>query len=275
MGLTAPPGTRAPARLIPLTARINLALALVALLAGCTGAPDLLHVAWPADDPTRVVAQDGVVEGLSSVHILTLGVVETDKSTYGLVTPAVVQVKANGTGHVLIQSPYGVADDTKQSVLDAARAAAYVAGVEARAFDYTVLLDKDAGPMSGPSAGSQFALGFYVALNNLLDPGHPLSIADHYAGTGTISSDGDIGLVGGVPYKAQAAAKDATQLFVYPDGPVYTDTATSQHPAQVDMGTTCDRLVLTCETVGTLASLIDVATTPAPAAANAAAGLLH
>lgn len=232
-----------------------VALALTALTAGC------LDGVLTLDSESMPIAATGDEQGQSSVSILTLGVVESRRGSDGIVTPAVVSVKAGGTGQILIQSPYGVAQDTRQSIIDAARASAAVARVDPASYDYAVSLDEDSGPMSGPSAGSQWALGFYVALHNLLDPEAPLSVAESYAGTGTISARGVIGEVGGVADKAEAAADHHEGLFVYPEGPVYADDGWI--PQRVDMDGVCDDLALRCVQVGTLAELVRVATVAA------------
>ncbi len=70
------------------------------------------------------------------------------------------------------------------------------------------LKTKDIG---GPSAGLMFALGVYNAVSETdITRGHKI------AGTGTISTDGRVGAVGGVKYKAIAAQRAGAQLFLVP-----------------------------------------------------------
>jgi predicted S18 family serine protease len=245
-----------PVVAMPRTLPLALAaVALAALTAGC------LDGVLSLEPETLPIVATGDSQAQASVSILTLGVVESRRGSDGIVTPATVTVKAAGTGQILIQSPYGVAQDTRQSIIDAARASSAVARVDAAAYDYVVRLDEDSGPMSGPSAGSQWALGFYVALHNLLDPEAPLAVLESYAGTGTITAKGAVGEVGGVADKAEAAADHREGLFVYPDGPVYAEEGWI--PQRVDMDGVCDDLALRCVQVATLAELVRVATVAA------------
>jgi PDZ domain-containing protein len=65
--------------------------------------------------------------------------------------------------------------------------------------------------IGGPSAGLMFALGIYNAVSPIdITKGHKI------AGTGTISTDGKVGPVGGVRYKVEAAEKAGAELFLAP-----------------------------------------------------------
>lgn len=228
--------------------RLGLLFALGVLLAGCV---------QPLPE-TRIIVIQSSPEGTSSANLLILGIVEVEEEgpPVGHVVPVQVTVRA-GQGDVYVDSPYEVAADTKDSILVAVHAAAFVAGLQADAFDYEVSLDERSGDLSGPSGGSQFALGFYVALNNLLSPEHPLLIRGDYAGTGTINDHGNIGSVGGVPAKAEAL-DGVVDVFAYPRGPVYESSGWFADP--VDMDGVCAKAGLHCAQVETLVDLLDVAT---------------
>lgn len=207
---------------------------------------------------TRAIVAHSTMQGRSSAHVELLGVVDGQHGAAGLVIPVEVTV-ARGHGSVVVDAPFEVAKDTKASILDGVRAATFVAGLRADAFDFEVRFGPSAGSLSGPSGGSQFALAFYVALNNLLDPERPLHIRDEYAGTGTVSRHGGIGPVGGIPAKLQAAA-DVAEVFAYPKGPVRA----SLFAHAVDMPQACAGVGLHCAPVGSLADLIEVAAAPGP-----------
>lgn len=69
--------------------------------------------------------------------------------------------------------------------------------------------------VGGPSAGLLFALGII----NKLDGdgrGGDLTGGRTIAGTGTIDAAGEVGAVGGVPLKTQAAARDGASVFLVP-----------------------------------------------------------
>lgn len=72
-------------------------------------------------------------------------------------------------------------------------------------------LDLKTKEIGGPSGGLMFALGIYNAVSTTdVTRGHKI------AGTGTISTDGKVGAVGGVKYKVLAAEKAGAELFLAP-----------------------------------------------------------
>lgn len=73
----------------------------------------------------------------------------------------------------------------------------------------------DLGDIGGPSAGQLIALGIIDKLAGD-GKGGDLSGGKVIAGTGTIDDDGNVGAVGGVPLKTQAAARDGATVFLVP-----------------------------------------------------------
>ncbi|MFE7662113.1 YlbL family protein [Streptomyces celluloflavus] len=69
--------------------------------------------------------------------------------------------------------------------------------------------------VGGPSAGLMFALGIVDKLDGD-GAGHDLTGGKNVAGTGTITADGKVGAVGGVPLKTQAAHRDGATVFLVP-----------------------------------------------------------
>jgi len=67
--------------------------------------------------------------------------------------------------------------------------------------------------IGGPSAGMMFALGIY----DLLTPGS-LTDGKAIAGTGTITADGTVGVIGGIAQKIAGAQADGAHLFLVPAG---------------------------------------------------------
>ncbi|MBJ6363334.1 PDZ domain-containing protein [Paenibacillus sp. GCM10012307] len=70
-----------------------------------------------------------------------------------------------------------------------------------------------AGDIGGPSAGLMFALQTFDALTE-----GDLTNGLRIAGTGTISSDGKVGAIGGVAFKVTAAHRSGAELFLVPPG---------------------------------------------------------
>jgi PDZ domain-containing protein len=101
--------------------------------------------------------------------------------------------------------------EMKGSQASATRAAQrYIGGSSAKAHVTLHLAD-----VGGPSAGLLFSLGI---VDKLRGDGHggDLTGGRTIAGTGTISADGKVGAVGGVPLKTQSAARDGATVFLVP-----------------------------------------------------------
>jgi len=75
-------------------------------------------------------------------------------------------------------------------------------------FRVGINLGEDIG---GPSAGLMFALGIY----DTLTPGE-LTGGKHIAGTGTMTSDGEVGPIGGIQQKIVAADDEGASVFLTP-----------------------------------------------------------
>ncbi|MFD7612190.1 S16 family serine protease [Streptomyces sp. NPDC059828] len=69
--------------------------------------------------------------------------------------------------------------------------------------------------VGGPSAGLLFALGIVDKIEGN-GAGGDLTGGRDIAGTGTITPDGEVGAVGGVALKTQAAARDGAKVFLVP-----------------------------------------------------------
>jgi PDZ domain-containing protein len=82
-------------------------------------------------------------------------------------------------------------------------------GLEAP-FDVNITLGEDIG---GPSAGTMFALAIY----DTITPG-PLTGGRNIAGTGTITSDGTVGVIGGIQQKIAGAYRAGATGFLVPSG---------------------------------------------------------
>jgi PDZ domain-containing protein len=78
-------------------------------------------------------------------------------------------------------------------------------------YEFPVDLQLQLGDVGGPSGGLIFTMGII----DKLTPGSLLGDL-HVAGTGTISSDGEVGAIGGVKLKMIAAQNAGADLFVGP-----------------------------------------------------------
>ncbi|GAA3232625.1 hypothetical protein GCM10020256_48080 [Streptomyces thermocoprophilus] len=78
-----------------------------------------------------------------------------------------------------------------------------------------VKVDLTLEDVGGPSAGLLFSLGIIDKLDGD-GSGGDLTGGRVIAGTGTISPDGNVGAVGGVALKTQAARRDGATVFLVP-----------------------------------------------------------
>ncbi|MCB5167272.1 hypothetical protein LG634_20810 [Streptomyces bambusae] len=78
-----------------------------------------------------------------------------------------------------------------------------------------VKVDLELADVGGPSAGLLFSLGIVDKLDGN-GSGGDLTGGRSIAGTGTITPDGEVGAVGGVALKTQAARRDGATVFLVP-----------------------------------------------------------
>jgi len=122
-----------------------------------------------------------------------------------------------GTGNAaFITSNSLVGKDTQTTGNIALALAQKKTGVKFSDKDFIFDIRANASEVDGPSAGAAMALLAYSMFSE-----KPLQ--EGVAVTGTINSDGSIGMVGGVGPKAQAAAKVGIKLFMIPTGEAITE----------------------------------------------------
>jgi PDZ domain-containing protein len=78
-------------------------------------------------------------------------------------------------------------------------------------YSSSVEVEWDLETVKGPSAGMMMTL----SLVNALTP-DDLTHGDKIAGTGEINLDGDVGPIGGLPFKIRAAEEQGAEVFIYP-----------------------------------------------------------
>jgi Lon-like protease len=78
--------------------------------------------------------------------------------------------------------------------------------------DVPFTIDFNLADIGGPSAGLMFSL----AVVDKLSPGE-LNGGDFVAGTGTIEANGEVGPIGGIPYKMAAAREAGATTFLVPE----------------------------------------------------------
>jgi uncharacterized protein len=142
----------------------------------------------------------------------------SDNEYEGAVTDVVVEL-APGSGQVYVNT----APLTGYDYQETARTAVSVAALRARAnadeqdFKFSILSTESIKVVDGPSAGLPMAIAVYSAMTK-----KPTNQSVY--GTGAIESDGTVTAVGGVYYKALAAAKDGARIIIVPSGETVVST---------------------------------------------------
>jgi predicted S18 family serine protease len=152
--------------------------------------------------------------GRASVPILAVQATQVfpQVSYRGYVLRADVEL-VEGQGRVLVNTEVINGVDMQSSVRTAAAVVESLLGVSFSGTDIilTVKAEESVEAVDGPSAGGAIAVALMAAVG-----GH--EIVEGVYMTGTINSDGSIGEVGGVPYKALAAAEDGAETILVPVG---------------------------------------------------------
>ena len=140
----------------------------------------------------------------TSIHAPAV-LLNQDQGTIALVTLNVT----SGNGTVTISGPANVGNSTIQSAETAAAYAARYTGVSERDYNFNYNIADPSSNVSGPSAGLAFTL---LAISNL----EHRQLYPNFTVTGTIGSNGNVGEIGGVYDKMQAAKEHGMQYALVP-----------------------------------------------------------
>jgi uncharacterized protein len=167
--------------------------------------------------------------GKSSVNIVAVQQVEQgmfSASYRGVVMNVLVELR-NGEGRLLINTQPRVGIDLQTSGRTAVLVAQNLTGVSLATTDVilTVIADTNVDVVDGPSAGSAITLALIAAIQNQTLRGDVFI-------SGTVNPDRTIGPVGGLQYKALAAAEKGATMFLVPKGQssVVVYTPVEKHP---------------------------------------------
>ena len=118
----------------------------------------------------------------------------------------------NGNGNVSVIGPTEVGNSTVQSAYTAAQYGASYLNLGFKNYNFTYSISDAGANVSGPSAGAAMTLLAISALSHR-------QLRPDFTITGTISSDGSIGEVGGVYDKVSAASTGDVKLMLVPSVP--------------------------------------------------------
>ncbi len=200
--------------------RNNVAAILCGLLllsvasAGCT-------VSLPLGGQSNPSASSGTntpsSTGVGSTHMLALE--ELDNNSYaGAISDLNVSIEP-GAGYVFVATKPLTGTDFQETAQTAADVAAARAHVDLSRQDvkFVVHVPEKVDAVDGPSAGLPMAIAVYSAMEK-----KPTS--KYVYGTGAIESDGTVSRVGGVYWKALAAAQSGAKVIIVPSGETTVST---------------------------------------------------
>jgi predicted ATP-dependent protease len=167
--------------------------------------------------------------GEAGIPILAVQTTQTlfQTSYQGYVLRADVEL-AEGQGRVLVNTEVLNGMDIQTSVRTAAAVVETLTGASFGNTDIilTITSNVTVDAVDGPSAGAAITVALLAALKHV-------EVLDGVYMTGTINSDGSVGKVGGVPYKAVAAAEEGAEVIIVPAG---QGTVTLYEPKTIQLG---------------------------------------
>jgi predicted ATP-dependent protease len=182
--------------------------------------------------------------GEAGIPILAVQTTQTlfQTSDRGYVLRADVKL-AEGQGRVLVNTEVLNGMDIQTSVRTAAAVVEALTGASFGNTDIilTITSDVTVDAVDGPSAGAAITVALLAALRRV-------DVMEGVYITGTINSDGSVGKVGGVPYKALAAAEEGAETVIVPAG---QGMVTLYEPKTIQLGrrilTIYEKVIMTLE----------------------------
>lgn len=160
------------------------------------------------DDGLIVIGDEYERGELSGVKT---NLVAVDDRGRGTVSPVWVDAEY-GNGRVLVNIEnlfFWV--DTQFSIRLASQLAPHYLGLDRMDYDITYTIDIESPEVGGASAGAPMTVATVAALDNR-------TLNDDVAMTGTINQHGEVGRVGGIAGKTEAAAEAGFEKFLIPLG---------------------------------------------------------
>ena len=195
--------------------RASLVLCVLLLVAvataGCTASLNPPYVQFnPSQTPTGTPAginANGTTKG--TTHLLA--VEQLSNTSYAGAVSSLTVYTQPGTGYVFVETQPETGVVYQETANTAVAVAAARANVNPNQLDFEFVLHvpNSVDEVDGPSAGLPMTIATYSAITK--------KPANEYVySTGTIDSAGNIGDVGGVYYKAEAAAQSGARTILVP-----------------------------------------------------------
>ena len=169
-----------------------------------------------------------ILAGMASAYTTRIYDPAVTSATSGQLTSIQLNV-TSGNGSIKILGPASVANDTVQSADTAVAYATQYLGINESAYNFTYYIHDNHSSVSGPSAGLSFTI---LAISGL----EQKPIINSIAATGTISSNGTAGLIGGIFDKAAAARAAGKSVLLVPYAPNSSIEKMFYYAAQQNLG---------------------------------------
>ncbi len=179
--------------------------------AGCTASLNPPYIQFNSSQSSTGTPAGINAQGTTNGTAHMLAVEQTSDNSYsGAVSNVVVYTQA-GTGHVFVETQPATGVDFQETARTVVTVAAERANVNAnqRDFEFVVSVPKGVDEVDGPSAGLPMTIATYAAIMK-----KPTN--EYVYSTGTVDSSGAVGDVGGVLYKAEAAAQNGARVILVP-----------------------------------------------------------
>jgi predicted S18 family serine protease len=179
--------------------------------AGCTASLNPPYIQFNASQSTTGTPAGINAQGTTNGTAHMLAVEQLDNNSYTGAVSSVVVYTQPGTGHVFVETEPVTGVDFQETARTAVTVAAARANVNPnqRDFEFVSHVPNGVDEVDGPSAGLPMTIAAYSAITK--------KPANEYVySTGTVDSGGNVGDVGGVYYKAEAAAQNGARVILVP-----------------------------------------------------------
>lgn len=164
---------------------------------------------------TENLKVSGAVEGGPSVGLIKENDIITAINGESLAKYTDLTDRVNASGGAPVTMTLKRDNRTEQVTVTPVRneqSGRYVLGLYiSRTFDFPMTVKYGLEEVGGPSAGMMFALGIIDELTE-----DDMTGGEHFAGTGTIESDGTVGPIGGIEQKMRGASDSGATVFLAP-----------------------------------------------------------
>jgi uncharacterized protein len=190
-------------------------------------------------------AQDGgsTLQLPAPTVVHALAVAQTPDGFVGSVSTVSITVAPGGSGHVFVDTSPLAQVDMQGSARLAVRVASSVTGIPSGDKDIFFVVRSEAPVIGGPSAGGIMTVGTIAALEGW-------AVNESVMMTGTINPSGDIGPIGGLLEKIEAAEREGATLFLFPEGQENVSRLGEAGGTPVSTMDHCARLGIACVAVG-------------------------